>query len=548
MSSWIKDLLIITLLVGTLFGMKLGQYPLIAPDGGRYAEIPREMVATKDYLTPRLNGIKYFEKPPLFYWLQAASIKIFGVTDFAVSIVNALMALGSVLCIYFTSRKLYGRLSAIFASLIFATSGLVVALTRAITLDVTLTFFLTVTFCSFLLATQLPLGKKRSLYLWISYIFVALAVMTKGLVGIIFPGVLLLNWLTIFGEWRNLKTYHLASGVMIFLLITLPWHILVQLKNPEFFRFYFIEQHFLRYFTDYASRAKKWWFLPTLLVAGLYPWVAFFPQAIIHHLPKNFNGWQQTKTTTFLLLWIVVIYAFYTFSQSKLIPYILPIFPPIAMLVGNYLASFWPNKRSLAVDMGFYTLAILNLMLAIAAISATFMLNFNEQVITKQNLYIAATLMVLTAITTTFCYRRRGLGSGLIILTTFIAALWLYINPIITTINRQSIKPLITIMQQKLQPTDEVISYGQYYQELPFYLQRIVTVANFTGELAFGMQHQDTSSWMIDQKTFWQRWYSNQTIYVITDVDNYRNLYPMAKDHMRIVAKYLDTLLIMNVK
>ena len=548
MISWIKDLLLLTLIIGVLFGATVGRYPLAAPDGGRYAEIPREMVVTGDYITPHLNGIKYFEKPPLFYWLQAVSIKFLGANDLAVSIVNALMALATTLCIYFTSRKLYGRVQGIISSFIFATSSLVFALTRAITVDVTLTFFLTGSLCSFLLATQLPASIKRTLYLWVAYAFAAFAVMTKGLIGIVFLGIIALIWLTICNQWRNIKTYRIISGLFIFLLIALPWHILVQIKNPEFFKFYFIEQHFLRYLTDYAGRSQKWWFLPTLLFAGLYPWMAFFPQTIIHHIPMHLEEWKQPKSTTFLLIWIIVIYTFYTFSNSKLIPYILPIFPPIAMLIGNYFAAHWQNQKSNQITIGFWMLFIVNIALGISAIVATFILDFNEQAFSKQNLYIVASGMITSAIAIIISYKKRGLASGFVTLTIITAALWLYISPIISTVNRQSIKPLITTLQQTLKPEDEVISYGAYYQDLPFYLQRIITVANFEGELSFGIHHQDASSWMIDQKTFWERWNGNKVVYLITSEGNYRNLQPTAPDKMRIIAKHFDTLLVINTK
>lgn len=548
MASWIKDFLLITLAIGVLFGATVGQYPVAAPDGARYAEIPREMVATGDYITPHLNGVKYFEKPPLFYWLQAASIKILGVNEFAVSIVNALMALFLALAIYFTGRKLYGRLAGIIASFIFATSSLVFILTRVITLDVTLTFFLTAALCSFLLANQLPLCIKRSWYLYLMYIFAACAVMTKGLIGVGLLGLIIIIWLTMFKEWRNLKTYHLISGGIIFLMLVLPWHILIQIKNPEFFRFYFIEQHFLRYFTDYASRSQKWWFLPVVLLAGLYPWMVFLPQMLIHNLPKHFKEWQKSKTTIFLFIWIIAIYVFYTFSNSKLIPYILPIFPPLAMLMGNYFATNLQRNKSWQIDLGFYTLLVINLILGIGAITATFILNFNEQAFTKQSLYLVAIIMIINALITIMAYRRRGFILGFITIVIATSILWLYVSPTITTINRQSIKPLITVIQQKLKPEDEVICYGAYYQDAPFYLQRTLTLVNYLGELEFGTKHQDTKSWIIDQKTFLERWQSNQTIYVIAREDYYPTLQQGAHGKIIILAKLWDTLLLTNTK
>lgn len=546
--TWLKDCLLITLLIGIFFGATLGKYPLHSPDGGRYAEIPREMVATGDYITPHLNGIKYFEKPPLFYWLQAISIKAFGVNDLAVSIVNALLALGSVLLVYFIGLKIYNRLSGILASFIFATTSLVFALTRVITLDVAFTFFLTGSVGAFLLATRMPLGSKRNVYIWMMYVFASLAVMTKGLVGIIFPGMIVLIWTIIFNTWHDLKTYRIISGTLIFLLIVLPWHILVQIKNPEFLHFYFIEQHFFRYLTDYANRSQQWWFLPVVFIGGLYPWLIFLPQTIIHQVPRQFSKWQQCKATIFLLIWAASIYIFYTFSNSQLIPYILPAFPPIVVLIGNYLATYWKNKHHLPITIGFNALLFLNIFLGVCAVIAIFTLNFNEQILTKQNIYIVAVCVILGAITSVICYRRRGLTFGFVVLALTTIALWLYISPIITVVNNQSIKPLALTLQRKLQPSDEVICYNAYYQDLPFYLQRRVAVADYKGELAFGMQHQDTSAWMIDSKEFWRRWHSDKKVYLITTVNKYHNLQSGALGKMLIVDQYQDYVLIQNIK
>lgn len=544
MTSWIKDFLLITLIIGTLFGAKLGNYPLHAPDGARYSEIPREMVVDGDYIIPHINGIKYFEKPPLFYWMQTISIKAFGANDLAVSIVNALMALGLSLLIYFIGRKLYGRLSGIIASFIFATSGLVFALTRVITLDMTFTFFLTASICSFLLATQMSLGVKRNWYFWMMYIFAALAVMTKGLVGIIFPGLIILIWVIVFKKWRDIKTYRIISGLFIFLLITAPWHILVQFKNPEFFHFYFTEQHFLRYLTDYASRSQRWWFLPAFLLGGLYPWTVFLPQTIVYQSRSQ----NHEQPTIFLLIWALVIYIFYTFSNSQLIHYLLPVFPPIAILLGNYLATYWQGNQHRPITIGFNILLFLNILLGICAICAIFILNFNEQAITKQNLYVAAACIILGGIISVIFYRRRGLAFGFTALVITTSILLLYISPIITIINKQSIKPLTNTLLQKLKPEDEVICYGDYYQDLPFYLERRITVVNYTGELAFGMQHQDTKAWMINTEEFWRRFNSDKHVYLIINARNYLSLQAIAAGKMRILDKCLDNLLLVNAK
>jgi hypothetical protein len=200
------------------------------------------------------------------------------------------------------------------------------------------------------------------------------------------------------------------------------------------------------------------------------------------------------------------------------------------------------------MNIGFYALFILSILMAIAAFTITFFLDFNEQAFTKHNLYFIAAIITVSIFIAAITYRRQGILTEFTIITIAAASLWLYASPNITTINRQSIKPLITTLQQKLKPEDEVICYGNYYQDLPFYLKRIVSVTNYNGEIMFGTKHQDASSWMIDQKTFWERWNSDRVTYLITNESDYRIIQPIAPDRMRIIARLWDTVLVENTK
>ena len=222
--TYVKDLLILLLLVGTLIFAKLGAYPLQSPDGARYAEIPREMVVSGDYVIPHLNGVEYLEKPPLFYWMQAGSIKLFGVNDFAACLPNALMALLCCFFVYLLARKFYGRLSGILSSLILATSFIFFTLTKIVTLDMALATFLTGALSCFLCGINESNKKYRNLYMWGMYFFSALATLTKGLIGFFFPCGIIFFWVLWFNKWRDLKEYCIFSGILLFLAITLPWH------------------------------------------------------------------------------------------------------------------------------------------------------------------------------------------------------------------------------------------------------------------------------------------------------------------------------------
>lgn len=544
--SWIKDFIILTLLIGTLFGATLGNYPLSAPDAARYAEIPREMVVTGDYITPHLNYIKYFEKPPLFYWMQSAAIKTFGVNEFAVDFSNALLGLLSCLLVYFAGRSLFGRLSGLFASMVLATSTLFFAMTQLTTLDLALTFFLSAGLLCFILANQKPLGMVRDSLLMLMYVLFALAVMTKGLIGIVFPLLIIFAYVLIFNEWRNLKTYRIVSGLILFLLIALPWHILVQLRNPEFWHFYFVEQHFLRYLTPYAGREQPWWFFIAVAAGGFFPWILYLPQSLVNSCPKHWQEIKQAKPTLFLLLWIIIVLVFYTFSNSKLIPYILPIFPPLALIVGKYLGSIWNTPKQTALTPGFYLICILSLAIGVVALGAIVTLNFKTLLITRDSLAITGMLLILASIVAIIVYLHNMITKGLVVYTIIFALALASTCPMLPIANNHSIKPLALTIKQKIQPNDEVMSYATYYQDLPFYLGRRVTVVNYKGELEFGTAHQDTSDWMIDEKTFWQRWQGKKKIYMVLSKSNYEALNKSLPNKLTVLSEGLRDVVVSN--
>src|SRR6185369_1830470 len=312
-SSWKRDLLLLTLAIGLLLGVALGVRALWGPDEGRYVEIPREMVTTGDYVTPRLNGVKYFEKPPLFYWLQAAAIHLFGLREWAMRLVPALSALLGCLAVYAAGRRLFSRRAGLLAAAILATTPLWYFLGNAITLDMTVSALLTVALLAFLVAVQEPEDAplRRNL-LWASYVALALATLAKGLIGIAIPGMVIVVWMALLGDWDLPRRIRLGSGTVIFLLIAVPWHVLVARANPEFLWFYFIHEHVLRYVTKIHARYEPPWFFIPVLLGGMIPWTAFLVQAVRDALPAGWRRRHETKETLFLLLWAGLVFVFFS--------------------------------------------------------------------------------------------------------------------------------------------------------------------------------------------------------------------------------------------
>ena len=215
-TSWWLDIFFLLIVLGGLFFILLGSRPLFTPDEGRYAEIAREMVMRSDYVTPYLNGIKYFEKPILFYWLGAAAIKLGGLNLWSVRSINALLGLLGCLLTYVTARKLYDRMTGLLAAMILGTSVLYFVMAHMVSLDLPVTVFLTMSMYSFLLGSQEPRDRVRRFYLWGASTAAALAVLTKGLIGIVFPIMVISVWMAIMHEWRLLKKLYLPSCLFIF--------------------------------------------------------------------------------------------------------------------------------------------------------------------------------------------------------------------------------------------------------------------------------------------------------------------------------------------
>lgn len=541
---WALDIALIIFIVGLLYFILLGTRPLFVPDEGRYAEIAREMANSGNYITPYLNGIKYFEKPALFYWLAAIAIKIGGLNLWSLRFVNACLALLGCLATYFTAYQLYDRKTAQLSAFILATTMLYFVMGHMINLDLTVSVFLAISLFAFIIGfsrqrshTQIS-SLSHQFYFILAAFASALAVLTKGLIGIVFPSMIIFFWLLFTHEWRMLKTINYFALISIFLSVAAPWHMLVGHRNPEFYYFYFIEQHFLRYATDSIGHYQPIWFFIPALIFGLFPWIVFLPQSIC----KRFTS----KTDLFLLIWAISIFVFFSFSRSKLIPYILPVFPPLTILIARYLN----NPSVLGMKIG------VNLLLILTILISAFLIIFIRQTPLPDtkvaSIYISIGSVILLFGTTSayiLTYIKKIssaikviiLTSGLFLLITLAA---------LPAIDTRTILPLAQTLQPILTPHDEVITFNQYYQDLPFYLNRQVRILNWRNELSFGMLHQQNAhEWLIDDQAFWTAWNSHQRVFVIIaneELSKLQKQFPAASIY--VLTKTINNTLISNVK
>jgi 4-amino-4-deoxy-L-arabinose transferase-like glycosyltransferase len=537
-SSQRRDLILLGIFFGVLFLQLLGHFPLIDPDEGRYAEIPREMLERGDLITPMLNYVKYFEKPVLLYWLNALSFTLFGENEFAARLACALSGLGTVLFTYHLGREFFDRRTGLLATLVLGTGIGFLIQSRFILTDIPLTFTMVVSLGCYGLAAVNG-GPKKTTYYYLAYLFAGLAVLSKGLIGMVLPGAVIFWHIVLTRRWQLLKEMRLLSGLFLFMLVTAPWFILVSVKNPEFARFFFIHEHFTRFLTKVHGRYQPFWYFMPVLLVGMMPWSFLIPAAV--------KGWWRNRREAggeqrlFLVLWAGLIFIFFSKSNSKLPSYILPIFPPLALLIASLLNKALTDGiqqiRRPAVIMG-----VMLTLLGLTGCAYPFVAPKPE--VTIIGGLIVGGLFMLQGLVILHACRAGNTRELIIGAVTCSLAIYLvaphFIFPRI--VMRKSYKPFGAAIRQEARPGALLVSQ-EIMQGLNFYAQRRMAIFGYIGEIEFGRNIGDQSEWFFPEARFFELWQSPRQIFAITSEER---LARMPAPKPRILVKGYQHLLITN--
>src|SRR6184192_711184 len=344
-------------ILGAAWFATLEVRPLLDPDEGRYAEIPREMLASGDWITPRFDGLKYFEKPPLQYWATAAAYQVFGLEQWSSRLWSVGLAFACLPLVFAWVARLYGRDGALLALTALAVSPFFVIVGHLNLLDGGFTFWLTAAVLAFTLAQSAPPASAAERgWMLAAWGAGALAVLSKGIVvGVLAAAALILYSLSERDThtWRRL---HPGAGLALFTAIAAPLFVVVSLRNPSFPGFFFVHEHFTRFLTTVHQRVEPWWYFLPLLLVGVLPWVVPLARAAVSAWraePEAAGGPGRAALTSgaaagaapgsasapfeplkFLLVFAAVTLAFFSASGSKLAPYILPMLPVLAAVTG----------------------------------------------------------------------------------------------------------------------------------------------------------------------------------------------------------------------
>lgn len=324
---WLAALWLFLLLLATL-------RPLAVPDEGRYGELGRWMLQSGDWLTPRLDGIPLFHKPPLLYWMEAVSLAIFGNHVWALRLVPALHAGVMLAGLYLAARAIAGERLARRAALMLGTSVAFLLGGQYVNHDMMVATWIGVAIWCFAFAFMRGERPHANLAR-LGFVACALGVMSKGLIGIVLPGLVLFCWLLWTRQFRKVLALPWVSGVLLFALIAVPWFVLVAQKYPGVLDYLFGTQQFTRYVGTTFNNIQPWWFYLVGLLLLLFPWAFFALKPLWDAVRRGAIPTPEGIAREWLSLcwiWLAAILLFFTIPDSKLIGYILPVIPPLALL------------------------------------------------------------------------------------------------------------------------------------------------------------------------------------------------------------------------
>lgn len=336
--------LILVILAASAFAFffGLGRLGFLGPDEPRYVEVAREMFVSGDYISTRLCGCLWFEKPALVYWLSAASYRLFGVNEFAARAPVAATALATVALLYFGMRRSAIGKAAAAAALVLATSGIFIAYARVATPDMVLTAAITAALLAGFHSTRA--GGRTRPGLWaLTFFFMGVAVLAKGLVGAVLVVTILGIHLLFAGKLRFVRWPDWIVGLAVFLVTAGTWYGPVTLRHGwAFIEEFFIRHHFARYTSNEFGHPQPVYFFVLVAIAGLAPWTFFLIPAL-----DRLRSFRDSRDSLLVLawIWVIVPVVFFSFSESKLPGYILPVFPALAIILGVEVERYWNDGR-----------------------------------------------------------------------------------------------------------------------------------------------------------------------------------------------------------
>lgn len=487
----------------------LGDYGFLDPDEGRYSEIPREMIETGDFITPRLNYVKYFEKPILHYWFTAGAFMIFGQNEFAgrfTPVTLGLLGCAVTSCLAFIITK--SKRASFMSGMILASSTLWFGISRINVTDMTLTFFFTLSLLCFRLWCE---DVKKFFWLSMFYVSMALAVLSKGLIGVVLPGGIAVIYALLTKQGKIiLSRIFSLKAIIIFLVINCIWFVPVCMANPDFFHFFFIREHFLRYTTTIHERYQPVYFFIPVLLAGLVPYTG-----MLYDAGRAMTGKCRLISKSdgaFLGLWFFMTFIFFSLSDSKLVTYILPCLPPLAILFGAVMTSLEPHEFRRFIILN----SVILIPLALTGLVWPVFTNDADVIAMRVPAFMLA-FMLLVFTACSFMLLRNNKHVPFLLCILGILAMFSASGAFIVEGKLLSHKEAASLILENADGDYDVIVFQKLMQGMNYYLQRRTITADTIDELEFGAeQDNQRDKYFINEDEAKSLWSGNHRIIITT--------------------------------
>ncbi len=543
-----------------------------------HAEAAREMMVSGDYVTLHINGVRYLEKAPLIYWLVASSYRIFGVNEFATRLPILLSMFLLVLLAFRWGRRAFDLRAGAYAALFVTTAAGFYLFTRILIPEALLSLLIAASFYCFVTALDSPGQAWR----WYSgYACLALAVLTKGLIPLVFVGITAVAYVLISGDWRRWREFRIPSGLLLFFLIAAPWHILAGVRNPHFFWFYFVNEHFLRFLgkrypVDYNKvPAVLYW---SLHLVWLFPWSLYLPLAI-RNLPRDFRALRQSGNVSFAVrtriicwIWAGVVLTFFAFSTSQEY-YTFPAYFPLVLLSasstaeaeesagkGRWLTAIAAITAALtlaaavALSAGLWTSRNLPFVSDIGSVlakhdmsedtlSMSHMLDLTGESFAALRLpaLLAVVALIVGPLSSLYLrVRRKHYAATLAMAFT----MGLFLVAAHVALNRfdpyLSSKVMADRIGPQLQPSDKIMIYGDqaFGSSLLFYLRRPIDLVNGrTTSMWFGSTYPDAPKIFLDDQDLLQAWKSANRVFLFVPAYERQTVDALIKSQKFVAAE-----------
>lgn len=464
------------------------------------------MAASGDWLVPRLDGVIYVEKPPLQYWLTASAYRVFGEHTWAARLAPGLAAALGILLVGWGARRLWGPGHGLIASAICASAPLYFLVGQLLTLDMLFSLFLTAALITFCIGQSVRDDQRRSLrWMLLCWAAIAAAVLTKGIAALAIPAAVIGAYSFWQRDTRVWRASRIGLGLAVCTVLVAPWFIAISRAVPGFAQFFFIHEHLMRYATTSANRFEPWWYFLPIVIVGILPWVPQLASA------WRYRGLEAVPRGSFdarrlLWVWGAVVLLFFSASKSKLLPYVLPIVPVVALLIAASRVSSTERNAKLSAYLSLATAVILGGGL----VGFAFVARSEKQRVLIDLITPGLVAMFLAlasgAVAALWLLSRQRIVSSMVAVAggwyggCALAIGW----AAAAAAPLYSAAPMAEHLAARLPVPSRIYSVRTYEQTLPFYLGRTLDVVDYQGELEFGMRLDPARA--ISLEDFVARW------------------------------------------